>query len=61
MLNKVRQEKGYYEDEILKNRNTIHELNTNPESLEKYAREQYYMKRDSEDIFLIIDKKSEEK
>ena len=61
MLSKVRQEKSYYQDEILKNQKTIHDLNTNPESVEKYAREKYFMKKDSEDIFLIIDKKPAEK
>ena len=28
-------------------------LKTNPETLEKYAREKYLMKRDNEDLFLI--------
>ena len=56
-LNKLRQEKEYYQEEIKKNITTSHELNTNPESLEKYAREKFFMKRDSEDVFIIVDKK----
>ena len=29
------------------------QLQTNPATLEKYAREKYYMKRDNEDLFII--------
>lgn len=28
-------------------------LKTNPETLEKYAREKYYMKKDNEDLFIV--------
>ena len=36
--------------------NTKHELEllkTNPETLEKYAREKYLMKKDNEDLFIV--------
>ncbi|MDP4187093.1 MAG: septum formation initiator family protein, partial [Bacteroidota bacterium] len=35
------------------------ELQTNNENLEKFAREQYLMKKDSEDVFILV-KKGEE-
>ena len=60
-LNKLKEERELYQQEIIKNRNDIQGLRTNPEKLEKYAREQYLMKKDSEDIYLIIDKKKDEK
>ena len=44
--------KQYYIDEIKKDSANIKKLN-NPDQIEKYAREKYYMKRDSEDIYII--------
>lgn len=42
----------YYQDEIRKDKENIRQLK-NPDQVEKYAREKYYMKKDSEDIYLI--------
>ena len=44
--------KKYYKTEISKDEQSIKNLN-NPNQIEKYARETYYMKRDSEDIYII--------
>lgn len=55
-LAKLEKDKKYYTDEIKKNQEAINELKTNAQSLEKFAREKYLMKRDNEDIFLILDK-----
>ena len=43
--------KKYYQDEIKKDEENI-KLLKNPDQIEKYAREKYYMKRDSEDIYI---------
>ena len=40
---------------IKKDKNRIHELKTNRDNLEKFAREQYLMKKKNEDIFIIIE------
>ncbi|MDP5157096.1 MAG: septum formation initiator family protein [Flaviramulus sp.] len=45
-------EKEYYRKEIEKDNKAIKELSTE-EGLEKFAREEYYMKRDNEEIFII--------
>jgi len=42
----------YYQGEIKKDEENIKELK-NPLQIEKYAREKYYMKKDSEDIYII--------
>lgn len=42
----------YYEGEIKKDEENIKQLK-NPLQIEKYAREKYYMKKDSEDIYII--------
>ena len=44
--------KKYYQDEIKLDEEKI-KLLKNPDQIEKYAREKYYMKRDSEDIYII--------
>ena len=46
--------KKYYMRQINQDRKATQALLTNPDSLEKFAREKYIMKRDSEDVFLII-------
>jgi cell division protein FtsB len=45
-------EKEYYKKEIEKDKKDLKKLSTE-EGLEKFAREEYYMKRDNEDIFII--------
>jgi cell division protein DivIC len=51
-LNELEDNKKYYQDEIRKDSENIKQLK-NPDQIEKYAREKYYMKRDSEDIYII--------
>lgn len=51
-LNELEDNKKYYRDEIKKDSENI-KLMKNPDQIEKYAREKYYMKRDSEDIYII--------
>lgn len=45
-------EKEYYKREIEKDNKAIKKLSTE-DGLEKFAREEYYMKRDNEEIFII--------
>ncbi|MCK5857009.1 MAG: septum formation initiator family protein [Bacteroidales bacterium] len=49
-------EQQFYIDEIEKNRKISKELMTDLDNLERFAREKYWMKRDNEDVFLIIHK-----
>jgi cell division protein FtsB len=39
----------------------LDELTSNREKLEKFAREKYLMKKDNEDVFVIVKKAKEEK
>jgi hypothetical protein len=52
-LHKLEARKVYFEDQILTVRKELDQLKSNPGTLEKYAREKYYMKRDNEDLFVI--------
>jgi cell division protein FtsB len=54
-LNALNKEKQYYTDEIQKNKANMENLFTNNRNLEKFAREQYYMKRPNEDVFVFVD------
>ncbi|MBK6985862.1 MAG: septum formation initiator family protein [Bacteroidetes bacterium] len=54
--NKLNTEKEYYIAEIENNKKEILELQTNKESLETFAREKYLMKRDNEDVFVLVKK-----
>ena len=53
-LNKLEVDKEYYILQIEENKQSIFELMSDPANLEKFAREKYHMKRDDEDVFLII-------
>ena len=51
-IEELEDNKKYYLDEIHKDNQSIKHLN-NPAQIEKYAREKYFMKKDSEDIYII--------
>lgn len=51
-IQELEDNRDYYKQEI-RNDNKNIKLLKNPEQIEKYAREKYYMKRDSEDIYII--------
>ncbi|WP_445956471.1 FtsB family cell division protein [Yeosuana sp.] len=51
-IDDLESQKEYYQKEIEKDKKAIKKLSTE-EGLEKFAREEYYMKRDSEEIFII--------
>ena len=56
-VNKLRAEKKYFTDEIKNNKRDLEELKTNPKNLEKFARENYLMKKDDEVIYVIVPEK----
>lgn len=51
-IDELEDNKVYYQEEIKKDMEQIKKLK-NPGEIERYAREKYYMKRDSEDIYII--------
>ncbi len=55
-LKQLQAEKEYYIRETEKNQKEIDRLMNNPAELEEYARSRYLMKRDNEDIYLILNK-----
>jgi len=53
-VNKLQAEKEFYEKEIATVKKDLNELSTNLNTAEKFAREKYLMKKDNEDVFVII-------
>lgn len=52
-LNRLAESEKMIDKQIADTRQELGLLKTNPETLEKYAREKYMMKKDNEDIFII--------
>jgi cell division protein DivIC len=44
----------YYKEKIEEDRARLHALQTDPEELERFAREQYHLKKKNEELYLII-------
>ena len=59
-VNKLKQERDFYLTETAKVRKDLDELTSNPQMLEKFAREKYLMKKGNEDVFVIVQPKKEE-
>lgn len=54
-LGALEDEKAYYEEKIKEVQKDHDELFGDRESIEKFAREKYLMKKESEDIFVIVE------
>ncbi|MFZ2340133.1 MAG: septum formation inhibitor [Bacteroidales bacterium] len=53
-LKKLKAEKEYYVQRIEEDKRKLHELKTSDRNLEKFAREQYRMKKPDEDLYIIL-------
>lgn len=53
-LNDVKKERDYYKEETARINREYNEVFGSKKNLEKFAREKYFMKRDSEDIYIIV-------
>jgi cell division protein FtsB len=54
-LNSLENEKEYYEEKIKEVEKDRDELFGTRESLEKFAREKYLMKKETEDVFIVVE------
>ena len=55
-LYELDKEKRYYQNEIQTTQEKLRELKTDNRSKEKFAREKYLMKKENEEIWLVVDK-----
>lgn len=60
-LKKLQTSALFYEKEIAQTRKNLTELNNDPAVLEKMARENFYLKRNGEEIFIVTDSTGEKK
>ena len=53
-LRKLKVDREYFTNRIEEDKRKLHELKTDNQNLEKFAREQYRMKKPDEDLFIIL-------
>lgn len=58
-VNKLKKERDFYKAQTDQVTKELTELTSNPQQLEKFAREKYLMKKDNEDVYLIVPEKTE--
>lgn len=56
-LNSLEKDKSFFMEELKQTRQELNDLTTNPVTLEKFAREKYFMKKDNEEIFVFEQEK----
>lgn len=56
-IRSLEREINHYQKEIEINSKKLNDLHTDREGLERFAREEYFMKRSNEDIFIIKENK----
>ncbi len=58
-LHKLKLEKEYFTNKIEADKKKLNELKTDDHNLEKFAREQYKMKKKDEDLYIILTPREE--
>ena len=53
-LHKLKKDREYFSNRIKEDSKKLHELKTDNDNLEKFAREQYRMKKPDEDLYIIM-------
>lgn len=52
-IERLEASKEYYEKGLERDQRQLRELSSDPEKLEKFAREQYYLQRPGEEVYII--------
>ena len=55
-LRELVDQKEYYKERIIADKQKLEDLKSGKEDLEKFAREQYFMSKPDEDVFIVVDK-----
>lgn len=61
LFKSLEKDREYYNQRVEEDRRKLEELRTSDENLEKFAREQYRMKKPDEDIYIIVTPEEERK
>lgn len=54
-IEKLEDDKAFFTTEVIELQKEEKRLKENQEALEKYARENFYMKKEGEDVFVIVE------
>jgi cell division protein DivIC len=54
-LTELRKQRKYYQEQIKNTREKLEAINTSEQTLEQYARENYFMKKEGEEIWTLVD------
>lgn len=54
-LHDLKQQKEYYKERITSDKQKLEDLSQGKAELEKFAREQYYMSKPDEDVFIVVE------
>lgn len=54
-LQELVRQKKYYKEKIASDEQKLEDLNAGKKELEKFAREQYYMSKPDEDVFIVVE------
>lgn len=57
-LHRMEEQSEWYAKEITRTKEQLDEIHSDKRLLEKFARERYLMKRDNEDIFVLVPEKN---
>ncbi|XCI74684.1 MAG: septum formation initiator family protein [Flavobacteriales bacterium] len=60
-IRKIQSERNYLKKEIAIEKYQLERIHTDPDYLEKLAREHFHMKRDNEDLFIVTESKTSKK
>lgn len=55
-LKALKEQRVFYREKIEADQKKLEELRSGSKNLEKYAREQFYMTKPDEDLFLVVEK-----
>ncbi|HOU95885.1 MAG TPA: septum formation initiator family protein [Bacteroidales bacterium] len=58
-IRKLKKEKEYYEKKINEDKKTLEKLKEDNDYFEKFAREKYLMKKEDEELFIVITPREE--
>ena len=58
-VSKLKEERDFYKTQNVKVARDLDELTSDPQKLEKFAREKYLMRKDNEDVFVVVKEKKD--
>jgi len=54
-LRELNEQKEYYKEQIVADKQKLEDLNSGIDELEKFAREQYHMSMPDEDVYIVVE------